>query len=40
MSEYKKKIIKRKRQSVMNQLIKDYKWRESGKHMYNNVIIN
>jgi guanylate kinase len=40
IDEYKKKIIKRQRQSVMNQLIKDYKWRESCKFKYDKIVIN
>ena len=40
IDEYKEKIIKRQRHSVMNQLIKDYQWRETGKQKYNNIIIN
>lgn len=38
--EYKQKINKRQRQDIMEQLIKDYHWRESGKHKYDNIIIN
>ena len=40
IDEYKKKIFKRQRQSIMNQLIKDYQWRETGKQKYDNIIIN
>lgn len=40
INEYKEKIIKRQRQSIMNQLIKDYHWRESGKCKYDTIIYN
>ena len=40
IDEYKEKIVKRQRQSVMNQLINDYQWRETDKQMYDKIIIN
>lgn len=40
IDEYKKKIIKRQRQSLMDQLIKDYYWRESNINLYNKILVN
>lgn len=40
INNYKNNIIKRRREELMNQLIKDYKWRESGKKLYNKIIFN
>lgn len=37
---YKKQIIKRGRENIMDQLLSDHKWRESNKHLYDKILIN